>query len=92
MDDADVTMGLADLDAADELLADSSPPPPKAASLRVVQALLSLLHEAPSHWRHFPQFFLVLLEFAQLGTEERAWLLHQRVITQVRVRVRVRLG
>ena len=83
MDDADVTMGGGDLEAAGDLLVGSSPPPPKAASLRVVQALVNLLHEAPSHWRHFPQFFLVLLEFAQLGTEERAWLLHQRVITQL---------
>jgi hypothetical protein len=78
MDDEDVTMG-GDLDPA----GGSSPLPPKAASLRVVRALVNLLHEAPSHWRHFPQFFLVLLEFAQLGTEERTWLLHQRVITQL---------
>ena len=70
----------------DDQLATSGPPPPprpKAASLRVVQSLLTMLHEAPSHWRHFPQFFFVLLEFAQLGNEERAWLLRRHVITQL---------
>ena len=61
------------------------PPPlqPVAASLQVVQALLTMLHEAPSHWRHFPQFFLVLLEFAHLGAEERAWLLRKRVVSKL---------
>jgi hypothetical protein len=51
--------------------------------VRVVDGLVSMLHEAPAHWRHFPQFFKVLLEFAQLGVAERELLLHRRVCTSL---------
>ena len=52
-----------------------------AAAIRTVEALLKMVHEAPSHWRHFPQFFRVLLEFARLGVEERDFMLRTRVVT-----------
>ena len=54
---------------------------PAAAAVRTIDALLAMVHEASSHWRHFPQFFLVMLEFARLGAEEKELLLRRRVVT-----------
>ena len=39
-----------------------------------MESLLKMVREAPSHWRHFPQFFFVMLEFAKLGPEEELML------------------
>ena len=52
-----------------------------SAAVRVIDSLLTMVHEAPSHWRHFPQFFLVLLEFARMGSAERELMLRRRVVT-----------
>ena len=52
-----------------------------SAAVRVMESLLKMVHEAPSHWRHFPQFFFVMLEFAKLGPEERELMLRKRVVT-----------
>ena len=59
----------------------AAPRAPAAAAVHVVESLLVMLHEAPSHWRHFPQFFYVLHEFARLGSDERELMLRKRVVS-----------
>jgi len=56
----------------------AAPQPELPAGLRLLGCLLDLLPEAPHHWRHFSHFFETALAMAQLGPEERGWMLRRR--------------
>lgn len=56
---------------------------PQPAALRVLGCFVSLLPEAPLYWRHLSKFFEVALALAQLGPEERGWMIQRRIVAHI---------
>jgi len=71
------------LAADDHEAAAEQEPPPQPACLRLLECFVALLPEAPLYWRHFSKLFEVALAVAQLGPEERSWMVRRRLVSHV---------
>lgn len=56
---------------------------PKSLVVKFMDYLFSLLKEAPNHWHNFAQLFLIMRDFASLGTEEKKYLAARGAVAQL---------
>jgi len=56
---------------------------PETLTIKVIESLLEKIKTLPFYWRYFNQYFLVLRDFASLGSIEKQYLLQRGVIEKI---------